>query len=154
MDIHMQQAMQKVQDWYAKSSDWQKDLFCTVWEGALKDEQILDRTVKIVGQEHLNENCHLTPKTEFPGEMTFFEKSKPPVFLKEITNVTGVGALAATSPLQFGHGLTVVYGENGSGKSSYVRILKALENHLHAASVLENVFDENPIPAKAEVFFR
>ena len=153
MDIHMQQALKKVQDWYAKASDWQKDLFCTVWEGALKDEQILDRAVKIAGQEHLNENCHLTPKTEFPGEMTFFEKSKPPVILKEITNVTGVGALAATSPLQFGHGLTVVYGENGSGKSSYVRILKALENHLHAASVLENVFDENPIPAKAEVLF-
>ena len=153
MEIHMQQALKKVQDWYVKVSDWQKDLFCTVWEGALKDEQILDRAVKNAGQEHLNENWRLTPKTEFPGEMTFFEKSKPPVILKEITNVTGVGALAATSPLQFGHGLTVVYGENGSGKSSYVRILKALENHLHAASVLENVFDENPIPAKAEVLF-
>lgn len=153
MDIHMQQALKKVQDWYAKASDWQKDLFCAVWEGTLKDEQILDRAVKIAGQEHLGENCHIAPKTTFPGEMTFFEKSKPPVILKEITNVEGVGALAPTSPLQFGHGLTVVYGENGSGKSSYVRILKALENHLNAASVLENVFDKNPIPAKAEVLF-
>ena len=27
MDIHMQQALKKVQDWYAKASDWQKDLF-------------------------------------------------------------------------------------------------------------------------------
>ena len=74
MDIHMQQALKKVQDWYAKASDWQKDLFCTVWEGTLKDEQILDRAVKIAGQEHLGENCHIAPKTTFPGEMTFLKK--------------------------------------------------------------------------------
>ena len=153
MDIHMQQALTKIQDWFAKASSWQKDLFCTIWDGALKDDQIFERAVKLVGQEYLDETCRLTPKTKFPEGMTFFEKSKPPVILKEITKVSGVGALAPTSPLQFGCGITVVYGENGSGKSSYVRILKALENHLNAASVLENVFDDNPIPAKAEVLF-
>lgn len=153
MDIHMQQALTKVQDWFSKASVWQKDLFCTFWEGALRDDQILDRAVKLVGQEYLGEPCRLTVKTIFPEGMTFFEKNKPPVTLKEIKNVEGVGALAPTSPLQFGHGLTVVYGENGSGKSSYVRILKALENHLHAANVLENVFNDNPIAAKAEVLF-
>ena len=59
MDIHMQHALKKVQDWYAKASDWQKDLFCTVWEGALRDEQMLDRAVKIAGQGP--QRCTLKP---------------------------------------------------------------------------------------------
>ena len=153
MDIHMQQALNKVQIWFAKASIWQKDLFCTIWESAAKDDQIVDRAIKLVGQEFLGESYRLTPKTTFPLDITFAENDKPPVVLKEITNVSGVGALAPTVPLQFENGLTVVYGENGCGKSSYVRILKALENHVNAGNVLENVFEGNPTPAKADIVF-
>lgn len=153
MDIQTQQALHKVQDWFGRASNWQKDLLCTIWEGTTKDEQILNRAIKLSGQEFLNEACHFTPKTAFPEGMTFSETKKAPVILKSIENVEGVGALAPTAPLQFENGLTVVYGENGCGKSSYVRILKSLENHLNAGDVLGNVFDGNPTPAKADVVF-
>ena len=153
MDIHMQQALNKVQVWFAKASSWQKDLFCTIWESTAKDDQIIDRAIKLVGQEFLGESHRLAPKTTFPADMTFAENDKPPVVLKEISNVSGVGALAPTVPLQFENGLTVVYGENGCGKSSYVRILKALENYSNAGNVLENVFEGNPTPAKADIVF-
>lgn len=47
------------------------------------------------------------------------------VVLSKIFNVENVNALSKTSELEFAHkGLTVVYGDNGSGKSSYVSILK------------------------------
>lgn len=153
MDVQTQQALAKVHRWFSNSSDWQKDLFCTIWVGASKDEQILDRAVKLSAQEFLDDPCRLTPKTTFPNELSFSDRDKPPVTLKSISNITGVGALSPNAILQFENGLNVVYGENGCGKSSYVRILKSLENYSYAENVLGNVFDENPTPAKANVTF-
>lgn len=47
------------------------------------------------------------------------------VTLSRISNVCNVNALSKTSELEFAqNGLTIVYGDNGSGKSSYVSILK------------------------------
>lgn len=153
MDIHRQQALEKVQNWFSKASNWQKDLFCIIWAGSTKEDQILDRAKKLAAQEYLGVSYRFTPETTFPVELTFSDSSRPPVILKAISNVIGVGALASDAPLEFTNGLTVVYGENGCGKSSYVRILKALENPVNAENVLGNVFDEHPTPAKAEIIF-
>ena len=79
----MQQALNKVQVWFAKASSWQKDLFCTIWESTAKDDQIIDRAIKLVGQEFLGESHRLAPKTTFPADMTFAENDKPPVVLNQ-----------------------------------------------------------------------
>ena len=151
--MQKQLALKKVLAWFNNASDWQKDLFCNLWDQSATGEQIRDRAIKLAGQEYLAETHRIAPKTTFPEELTFTDNDKPPIILKEISNVTGVGALKVAVPLQFGKGLTVIYGDNGCGKSSYVRILKALENHTNASKVLGNVFDENPLPAKADVLF-
>lgn len=47
------------------------------------------------------------------------------IVLSKITNIDNINALSKSSELDFApNGLTVVYGDNGSGKSSYVSILK------------------------------
>lgn len=48
-----------------------------------------------------------------------------PVTLVAVTHVSDVNALAPNETIKFGaSGLTVVYGDNGAGKSGYARILK------------------------------
>ncbi|NAV69341.1 ATP-binding protein, partial [Salmonella sp. zj-f50] len=48
-----------------------------------------------------------------------------PISLVSIKNPTAINALASQQELFFQPaGLTVIYGDNGSGKSGYVRILK------------------------------
>ena len=153
MDMYMQQAVEKLQNWFCKASKWQKDLFCTLWEQNLKEEQILDRVINLIAKEYLGESYQITCKELFPDDLTFSENVKSPVILKSISNISGVGALSPYASLQFENGLTVVYGENGSGKSSYVRILKALEDYTNAEHILGNVFSEKPISAKANVVF-
>jgi len=32
MDMQKQLALKKVQAWFNNASDWQKDLFCTLWD--------------------------------------------------------------------------------------------------------------------------
>lgn len=53
------------------------------------------------------------------------KQEKHAVILKNIRNVEHINILAPNQSLSFrGDGLTVVYGDNGSGKSGYARILK------------------------------
>lgn len=63
--------------------------------------------------------------------------------LSKIFNVDNVNALSTTSELEFSSkGLTVVYGDNGSGKSSYVSILKhACNTRGHKPKINANLYD-------------
>jgi len=65
------------------------------------------------------------------------------VILSKISNVDNVNALSKTSELEFTKkGLTVVYGDNGSGKSSYVSILKhACNTRGHKPKINDNLYD-------------
>jgi hypothetical protein len=61
--------------------------------------------------------------------------------LKSISALTGIEGLAPRRPLTFGqNNLTVVYGHNGSGKSSYARLLKKVTGKPRALDLKPNVF--------------
>jgi hypothetical protein len=61
-----------------------------------------------------------------------------------IGEIEGIEALAPRSPLPFSLDLSVVYGNNGSGKSGYARILKKLCGKPNADELLPNVFKNTP----------
>ncbi|WP_156665036.1 hypothetical protein [Morganella psychrotolerans] len=63
----------------------------------------------------------------------------------KIDTVRGIENLAPRIPLDFGTGnLTVIYGHNGSGKSSYTRVLKRVSGKPRAAPLKPNVFQPTP----------
>jgi hypothetical protein len=66
------------------------------------------------------------------------------IHILSIGDIEGIDALAPRSPLPFSPKLSVVYGQNGSGKSGYARILKKLCGKPNAAELLPNVFKETP----------
>jgi energy-coupling factor transporter ATP-binding protein EcfA2 len=73
-------------------------------------------------------------------ELTF-DRSAQNLVLNSIVDVKGINALAPKKALEFGAGMTVVYGSNGSGKSGYTRILKAVAGIPSETSLLGNVFE-------------
>jgi hypothetical protein len=63
------------------------------------------------------------------------------VSLLSIADVIGVNNLAAGQTLGFeANGLTIIYGDNGAGKSGYARILKRACRARHAGSIEANVY--------------
>lgn len=82
------------------------------------------------------------------GEPTFFEpleeavgggQTEDALVLTRIVNVENVNALAGNQEIQFNPGLTVLFGENGVGKTGYVRILKTVASVRNAEPILSNV---------------
>jgi len=74
------------------------------------------------------------------------------VTLKALKGLGSINKIPDGSSLPFGHqGLTAIYGENGSGKTGYARVLKrACRARDTQERILPNVFDSvMPPPAKA-----
>lgn len=69
--------------------------------------------------------------------------SSDDIILSKISNVNNINALSKTSELEFAsNGLTLVYGDNGSGKSSYVSILKhACNTRGNKPKINDNLYD-------------
>jgi energy-coupling factor transporter ATP-binding protein EcfA2 len=76
------------------------------------------------------------------------ERSGLPIRLTAIKGLQGANALRSGQEMKFGEQLTVVYGENGSGKSGYARVLKKACSAKAVEEILPNVYSESdPEPA-------
>ena len=113
-------ALKDILQWSETRPVWQSDaLRRLIVHGELTDENINELTAlckdnslasESLAQEHLG------------GQTT----AAPTVALKKLSGTENVNALAEGQSLTFiPKGVTIIYGDNGAGKSGYVRILKS-----------------------------
>ena len=78
-----------------------------------------------------------------------------PFQLVRLSDVKGVNALAEGEQIEFAPGLTLLFGENGTGKTGYSRILKTLAGSRSAADILPDVtLEDNPPAPFAVISYR
>lgn len=86
----------------------------------------------------------VTASRSFPG-LTASAIPQNELRLLNIGAITGIENLGPRIPLAFGTGnLCVIYGHNGSGKSSYSRLLKRICGKPRAKELKPNVFQPRP----------
>lgn len=132
---------EQIVKWSATRPAWQRLVLRRVATGNALSDEDYDRLIDDIvapepghdvafGLEHL-------PQTA---------AEDPPVRLASIAKTEHVNALASDDPLTFGpNGLTIVYGDNGSGKSGYARLLKRITRARHKEDILTDVFRDTAL---------
>ena len=143
-------ALRDVLTWSADRPAWQRDaLRRLVAQGELADDDIAELTA-------LCKDKTLASQPLAERDINAQKAGAPPVALKSIRGVQNVNALAEGQTLTFiPTGVTIVYGDNGAGKSGYVRILKracrARTTRGKEEALLPNIYEQQSGPQRAEL---
>ncbi len=81
------------------------------------------------------------------------EEKAPPLVISKLSEVRGVNALVPGSVIEPHAGLTVIFGENGTGKTGYARIFKALAKSRTDGEILADVAAEAPEEPSAKILY-
>ncbi len=129
--------LQEILEWSQDRPPWQRDaLRRLVLNAELSDKDIHALAEICKSGYGLAEQQEVSPlaKEHVPDRV-----SGAPVSLISIFHHRGVNALAENQTLKFDSGLTVVYGDNGAGKTGYIRILKSACRARGQEKILGNV---------------
>lgn len=133
----------ELENWFGERPLWLQDAARRlIFNSQISSEDIVELTKLCKEEAGLKELAEpaIKPKPMPKGSLVMNEKDS---FLRlvSIANIRGINALAPKKPLEFtDKPLTVIYGSNGSGKSSYVRLFKNACGARSTGSLLGNVF--------------
>lgn len=75
------------------------------------------------------------------------------ILLKELHHKQGVNALQKDQKIKFHEDVTILYGMNGVGKSSYFKILNEIIGGNQRKEILPNIYAEQPLDVDVEVSY-
>jgi energy-coupling factor transporter ATP-binding protein EcfA2 len=147
-------------DWSANRPSWQRDALRRIVVVGKLDSTDIKELGALCRTKH-DVNVSETAAKAQPLEALHLptaSDSEKPVTLKSIGALKGVNRLPPSQVVPFGGspGLTVIYGDNGSGKSGYARVLKKACRSRGASPVIQpDAFASPPSsPATASIVFQ
>lgn len=134
---------------------WQHSIRLALEKGSL-DESDLRCVYNVALHEHdIEKHEEVWATTKVPIDISGYSAEKSEVRLAAISDVINVGSLAGEQALKIGpSGLTVIYGDNGAGKSSYAKILKhACLTRGGKPNIIGNALKPSRLPSSANISF-
>lgn len=118
--------MQEIFKWTQGLPKWQSDCVARLLATPTLSAEDLDDLFALLKIEHgISDPKNRSPKPLTADQIPAPVKASTHVVLHAMKNLLHVNAIAENQRLPFSAtGLTVVYGDNGSGKSGYSRVLK------------------------------
>jgi hypothetical protein len=118
--------LQEIQKWSVTQPDWQQDAIARIYAKADLSVEDYDDLYALLKAEHSipDEKGRKAAKLE-AGQVAAPPPAGKLIQIAAVKNLKNVNALAADQRLSLGTaGLTIIFGENGSGKSGYSRVFK------------------------------
>ena len=134
--------------WISGRPDWQKDAAAKFCRGeVLSPEEISAIADKLISGSYPATGD--VAAVDIPGSTA----TGDPVRLFQVSEVAGVNALLSGQTLGFdGEGLTIIFGNNASGKSGYARLIReAVTARVKSDRLLGNVFVDGDTPQAAKL---
>jgi ABC-type Na+ transport system ATPase subunit NatA len=133
--------------WANDQDGWTRAIATDVLKNRVQPSDLdIDRYLKLLlSEKKLSpEAFEAVPKIE---EKQLAGNPLDPVRLDSLKIGDGVNALKPGAQIDFAPGVTVIFGENGSGKSGFVRVLKRAAGLRTAEDILHNIrTDTKPTP--------
>ena len=131
-------------EWINKQDFWLKSLYESVAIGQGITDEVLKNIIDCYVQKSFRDIV-----------LTVGEQNSQSITLRKLFAVQGVNRLIPNQEIVFGRNLTVVYGENGTGKTGYSRIIQQIGKYIGEVKPIKpNVFDDKVEPkAKIEYAF-
>jgi len=149
-------ALDTILEWSMDRPAWQRDALRRIVTKHDLDNNDFDQLRDLCRQD---KGEAITPAlTPIPLETVHLPANpiqEHSVSLCSIFEVNGVNNLAAEQTLSFEpNGITIIYGDNGAGKSGYARILKRACRARHPGNIEPNVYcDQQPQNASAAITY-
>ena len=141
-------------DWANEQDAWVRRLVAIVLSSRrpiseLQADELYDMYLAEKGLE--DADCPEEPLLAYPTDGA---ASAEDLRLIKLSNVDGVNALMPGSEIEFCENLTILYGENGTGKTGYARILKRLGALRDAEEIIPNIHRSRTTTPTARIDFR
>lgn len=139
--------------WSESRPLWQRDALRRIVLNGYPDEKAFEELLALCRKEHGDPTVTLSAKPLSKDHLPVDPGAGESISLCGIASVSGVNQLATGQTLNFEEaGLTIVYGQNGTGKSGYTRILKKACRSRHAGEIMSDVYSSSPMQtAKADL---
>ncbi len=126
--------------WAKDFKSWQRYIIATAVRGGKLGDAEMGNAYKLFLNEHkLGDppNPTVIVPAQITGRPT---EASQKIFLSRIDTLKGINALPEDTGLDFTSGLTVIYGNNGAGKSSFARVLSNACFSRSRPAILRNVY--------------
>jgi ABC-type Mn2+/Zn2+ transport system ATPase subunit len=138
-------------DWFGERPKWMQNAASRLLEGTIITPEVVKEFARMAIDEALGELAE--PETSL-NIAALGAVDGTSIKLRGISDVTGIGHLCPRNPLKFGTSpITVVYGTNGTGKSSYVRILKHSCGARNKGKLHPNIFTSASDPQSCVIAY-
>ncbi len=142
MKIH---AKEYLVDFSTNQSNWLKYLILEAinTNGKISEEK-LDEIYSCLNEGN---------EVQLPNLHASSEANTLNICLKRFEHISGVNALAANQTIKFSDDITVLYGLNGAGKSSYFKVLNEMVGGNERKEILPNIHANQPEPIQVKLTF-
>lgn len=130
--------------------DYIKNDKCSIWMRKVI-RTFLQSNSEIYIQDLANDLLGIKEFEQSCGSDRMVTKQSNEICLKELVHHTGVNALANEQAIRFTPQVNIIYGLNGTGKSSYFRILNEMIGGENITPVRPNIYREESDPVLVDV---
>jgi hypothetical protein len=144
---------QALDAWASNLKPWQRAILAhAITSGRLTDGQLDEIYLFFLQEIDLTEqkegSNHVALAVSGRPASVLFDKLR----LDRIDGLIGINALPAGAALTFGQGLTVIYGQNGAGKSGFARLFANACFSRHKPEIHGNIYDVGNAPPPSATF--
>lgn len=145
----------ELESWFSDRPLWLQDATVRLLNDNLNEDGYNDLKRICCNEVELQIDDEVVPTAQqVTAEVLGIEPTAQNVKLCSISNLIGLNALSPRNPLILEDGLNIIYGDNGSGKSGYTRLLKHVCDARNKEDLYADVFSETPPSQSCTVCYK